>query len=115
MTSIVFQADSDGAIRGFSVCGHTGFSDEGSDIVCAAVSAVTDFTLHLLLDTFGAKANYQSDGRSATVRFSLCAKASWEQNDETIQGVLRGYRDYLRDLCDAYPRNVEIITEGFSC
>ena len=29
----------DGRINGFSVSGHSGYAEEGSDIVCAAVSS----------------------------------------------------------------------------
>ena len=33
----------DGRIHGFSVSGHSGYAEEGSDIVCAAVSAAVTF------------------------------------------------------------------------
>ena len=45
-----------GNIVGFDVSGHSGYADEGSDIVCAAVSSVVEFTESLINDSFGANA-----------------------------------------------------------
>lgn len=39
----VFRSKRDGGrIAGFEACGHTGFAESGNDIVCAAVSVLTE-------------------------------------------------------------------------
>ncbi len=41
MTKIVLYRTADGLYTGFSVKGHSGYAEEGSDIVCAGISALT--------------------------------------------------------------------------
>ena len=41
MTRCILYLDSTGNYTGFSVRGHAGYAEAGSDIVCAAVSALT--------------------------------------------------------------------------
>ena len=49
----------DGRIHGFSVSGHSGYAEEGSDIVCAAVSAAVTFVLTgFLLTVCSLRDNY---------------------------------------------------------
>ena len=43
MTKIEFF-NHDGRINGFAVSGHSGYAEEGSDIVCAAVSSAVKLT-----------------------------------------------------------------------
>lgn len=47
----------DGRIHGFSVSGHSGYAEEGSDIVCAAVSAAVTFAECTINDVLGNHAN----------------------------------------------------------
>ena len=46
----------DERITGFSVSGHSGYAEAGSDIVCAAVSAVVTMAEATINDVCGAKA-----------------------------------------------------------
>ncbi|MEW6525017.1 MAG: ribosomal-processing cysteine protease Prp [Bacillota bacterium] len=41
MVTVVFQRDGSGRVCGFAVGGHAGYAEAGQDIVCAAVSAIT--------------------------------------------------------------------------
>lgn len=40
MTYITFYQDSDGVVTGFDTSGHAGYSRQGEDIICAAISAL---------------------------------------------------------------------------
>ncbi len=46
---------------GFTAKGHSGFSEYGTDIVCAAVSALTQSCAKGILNVVGAKADYSFD------------------------------------------------------
>ena len=46
MISVRFTIDSEGLYRGFTVEGHAGYADAGEDIICAAVSALTQNTVN---------------------------------------------------------------------
>ena len=52
-------------IYGFSADGHSGYAEEGSDIVCSAVSALTQTTLLGIIQTVGAEAVYKIDERGS--------------------------------------------------
>ena len=45
MTKIVFFR-SDGIFYGFEEQGHTGYGEEGDDILCSAISAMTMFLIN---------------------------------------------------------------------
>ena len=45
MTKIVFYR-SNGVFYGFEERGHTGYGEEGDDVLCAAISAMTMFLIH---------------------------------------------------------------------
>ncbi|MEG2118226.1 MAG: ribosomal-processing cysteine protease Prp, partial [Clostridia bacterium] len=47
MTKTVFLKR-DGKFCGFSVSGHSGYADAGSDIICASVSSYVNMTVALL-------------------------------------------------------------------
>lgn len=40
MIRVTFRQGKDGNLRGFAITGHAGYSPQGKDIVCAAVSAL---------------------------------------------------------------------------
>ena len=44
MTKVVFYLNEKGDISGFEASGHAGYGVSGSDIVCAAISALTQAT-----------------------------------------------------------------------
>lgn len=45
-----FFADADGYLLGFSISGHSGMAEEGSDILCAAVSSAAYMTANTVLE-----------------------------------------------------------------
>jgi len=54
MKVTVFQ-DSEGKRKGFSVSGHAGYAKSGKDIVCAAVSILTENTVNSIEALAGQK------------------------------------------------------------
>lgn len=50
MITITLQRDKEKRITGFDISGHAGYGEAGSDIVCAAVSALAQSALLGLLD-----------------------------------------------------------------
>ena len=55
MTRCEFFTDGD-RITGFSISGHSGYAEAGSDIVCAAISAVVTMAEATINEVCGAKA-----------------------------------------------------------
>ena len=105
MTRCEFFTEND-RITGFSVSGHSGYGSAGSDIVCAAVSAVVTMAEATINDVCGAKAKVRV--KDADARVSLTLPASCDE-EESVQAVLAGMMLYLCSLRDDYPEYIEVL------
>ena len=70
MTRITFFKH-DGLYLGFSCEGHTGYDEHGKDIVCAAVSALTQGTCLGISDVVGAKLTMRIDPEKGILKAML--------------------------------------------
>ena len=93
-------------ITGFSISGHSGYAEAGSDIVCAAISAVVSMTEAVINDICGAKAKVRVKDEQA--RITLTLPVSCDEED-SVQAVLAGMMLYLCNLRDEYPENIEVL------
>ncbi|MBO5049145.1 MAG: ribosomal-processing cysteine protease Prp [Oscillospiraceae bacterium] len=105
MTQCTFFREGE-RITGFSVSGHSGYAEAGTDIVCAAISAAVGLAEVTINDVCGAKAKVRVKEQDA--RITLTLPASCEEED-TIQDVLAGLMVYLVDLRDQYPDYIEVL------
>ena len=105
MTRCEFFTEND-RITGFSVSGHSGYGSAGSDIVCAAVSAVVTMAEATINDVCGAKAKVRV--KDADARVSLTLPASCDE-EESVQAVLAGMLLTLCSLRDDYPDYIEVM------
>ena len=105
MTRCEFRRETE-RIVGFSVSGHSGYSEAGTDIVCAAISAVVGMTEATINDVCGGKAKVRVKEEDA--RISLTLPATCEE-EEAIQAVLAGLMVYLCNLRDEYPDYIEVL------
>ena len=53
---------------GFEAEGHTGYAEEGSDIVCAAVSTAVKFAEHTINDVLGEHAKTRSEEHTSELQ-----------------------------------------------
>ena len=83
MTRVEFF-DHEGRITGFCCSGHSGYAEEGSDIVCVAVST------------------------AVKARITLTLPATCE-SEEAVQAVLSGMMLTLCSLRDDYPDYIEVL------
>ncbi len=105
MTRCEFYTEDD-RITGFSVSGHSGYAESGSDIVCAAISAVVAMTEATVNDICGAKAKVRVKEQDARITLTLPTACDEE---ESVQAVLAGMLLYLCDLRDEYPDYIEVL------
>ncbi|WP_026506014.1 ribosomal-processing cysteine protease Prp [Butyrivibrio sp. NC3005] len=61
MTNITIQKNAKGWYKGFSCNGHSGFSYEGMDIVCAAISMLTINTINSIEELCGDLMDVEAD------------------------------------------------------
>ncbi len=86
---------------GFDICGHSGYADEGSDIVCAAISASAMLTANTITEFFGCNADSSAYGTRMTLRVS-CKCDSCDQ-------LLRSFENELTALSGQYPENLMVL------
>ena len=96
----------DERITGFSVSGHSGYAEEGSDIVCAAISALVTMAEATINDVCGAKAKVRVKNEDARVTLTLPASCDEE---DTVQAVLAGMMLTLCNLRDENPDYIEVL------
>ena len=105
MTRCEFFTEND-RINGFSISGHSGYAESGSDIVCAAVSAAVAMAEATINDVCGANAKVRVKDEQTRITLTLPAVCDEE---DTIQAVLAGMLVYLCSLRDDYPDYIEVL------
>ena len=105
MTKCEFFTEED-RITGFCISGHSGYAEEGADIICAAVSALVTMAEATINDVCGAKAKVRVKNEDASIRLTLPASCDEE---ETVQAVLAGMMITLCSLRDDYPDYIEVL------
>ena len=93
-------------INGFSVSGHSGYAEAGSDIVCAAISAVVTMAEATINDVCGAKAKVRVGEDEARITLKLPKSCDEE---ESVQAVLAGMMITLAGMRDDYPDYIEVL------
>lgn len=105
MTRVEFF-DGGGRITGFRCQGHSGFSEAGSDLVCAAVTALVRMAECTLNDVCGCGAQVRVDQDAAAITLRLPARSDEE---DTAQAVLAGLMLTLSSLRDEYPDYLSVM------
>ena len=105
MTRVEFF-DHDGRISGFTVSGHSGYAEEGSDIVCAAVSTAVKLAECTINDVLGEHAKTRVNEDEARITLTLPASC---EDEDAVQAVLTGMMLTLCELRDQYPDYIEVM------
>lgn len=95
MTKLTFFV-SDKHLVGFSCKGHSGYSNEGYDIVCAAISTAVELTASYLVKYHSDKTELVVNEKNAEIRLRC---ADWFIESERQFSVLE---DFAKDLKDQY-------------
>ena len=107
-TTVTFLKRSDGALLGYRANGHSGYAEAGADIVCAAISALTQTTLNGLKNVLKAPVMFDQDDDGAFIEAILTPEASEDQIRQApllLVTLLEGLQAIQRE----YPRNLRII------
>lgn len=105
MTTIVFYRN-DGIFYGFEEQGHTGYGEEGDDILCAALSSMTMFLINTIEVAYDSRVDYEIDDGTTTIRVqSRAALLEFEEDDAkryAVSGIFLGYYRQLSDMLEEY-------------
>ena len=92
-----------GNIVGFSISGHSGFSESGTDIVCAAVSSAAYMTANTLTDVLKADADVSVNDRAGFMRVFVS-----EKDISRCSDILNGFKMHLILLEEMYLENIKV-------
>ncbi len=83
----------------FTVNGHSGFSAEGEDIVCAAVSSAVYMTVNTITEILGAEDT--SEVKDGYLHFTV-------SGNEAARDIIKGLKLHLTELSKDYPDYVTV-------
>lgn len=108
MTTVTVFQTPGGEYAGFEARGHTGYAHAGEDIVCAAVSALTQTTANGLKEILRAPVSVRIFGEDAALSVELLGGADSEQK-KGAQLLLETLVAGLLSTEKAYPEFVRVI------
>ena len=118
MTKVVFFRN-DGIFYGFREQGHTGYGEEGYDILCAALSSMSMLIINSVNVVFAGELDYTVDeGATEIMVQSKSALPEFEEDERkryAISGLFMSYCIQLNDLMEEYYDylQVEIIDKEY--
>ena len=105
MTKIVFFR-SGGSFYGFEENGHAGYADEGADVLCAAISAMTMLIINTVEVAYASRVEYDIDEGATHIRVrSKAALAEFEEDERkryAVSGLFMSYFYQLMELREEY-------------
>ena len=84
---------------GFRCEGHSGYAEEGEDIVCAAISSMTQFCISCA-EQFGVPIAYRVD----EAMLECCVECP----DSTFSGLLSALKNCVLQLQEDYPEYIRL-------
>lgn len=108
MTEIRLTRDESYGYGSIVISGHSGYAEEGSDIVCAYVSSAADLVMCILMDTLGAKVETKIDAKSALVRLAIPHCTENDKLSEAVKAVTYGFASQMDDFSRQFPNYVRI-------
>ena len=102
--AVFYKADE--SFKGFSLTGHAMFELDGPDVVCAAVSGMTNLVLNTLTEVFKCDLATVVDGDEAKLEATVENVIPGTEN--SVNGVIKGFMLQLQDLEEQYPENLRV-------
>lgn len=105
MTKICFFKKN-GVYYGFEESGHAGFAEEGNDILCAAISAMTMLVINAIEVGFASRVDYTIDEKTTNIKVIAQGALPEHETDATkrfaISGLLSAYCVQLHEMLEDY-------------
>ena len=107
MTTVSFHLEGS-RIVGFDVKGHSGFAQEGEDIVCAAVTSAVRLCECAINDVLGLEASVKVRQKDASISLKLPGGLG-QTNESTCQTLLTALMVHFTELHEEYPENISVL------
>ena len=100
MTTVTFNC-SGNLICGFTVSGHSGYAEEGSDIVCAAVSSAVIMTANTITEIQHINADVTENDGFLKLNLS-------KEEAKKCEIILNGLKLHLTALSEQYKKYIKV-------
>ena len=100
MISVTFT-DNGGVVTGYTISGHSGYSEQGSDIVCAAISSAALMAANTVTEI-------QQLDAEITVNDGFLNLNLSQQDAKSASVTLEGLRLHLTALSQEYPKFIKV-------
>ena len=111
MINACFYKNKSGNICGFELCGHADFSDEGSDIVCSAVSLLVINTVNSIEEFIGEEMNCEADEASGGFLKAAFPRIQEGGENSGLNLILKVLEKGLADLEKEYGDFIKVATK----
>ena len=105
MTKIIFLRRN-GVFWGFRETGHTGFGEEGDDVLCAALSAMTMLIINTLEVAYGCSVDFTIDEKTTDITVKCKSALPEFEKDEkkrfAAAGLMEVYFCQINELTEEY-------------
>lgn len=107
MTLVTFHTEGD-RIIGFDSQGHSGYAEEGADIVCAAITSAIRLVEATINDVLGLAASVKVSEKDTKISLRLPGGLA-ATAESACQALLTGLMVYFTELHDEYPNHIEVL------
>lgn len=111
MTKLTFYKR-DSIFYGFEETGHTGYGNEGDDVLCAAISAMTMLIINAIEVTFASNVEYTIDEATTDIKVIAYGALPEHEDDErkrfAISGLIEAYYYQINDMIEDYYEYLEV-------
>ena len=107
MTTVTFHSEGS-RLESFEVKGHSGYAQEGEDIVCAAITSAVRLTECAINDVLGLEAAVKVREKDASISLKLPAKLG-QTNESTCQALLTALMVHFVQLAEEYPDYITVL------
>ncbi len=91
----------DGEVIGFKVKGHSGYEEQGKDVVCASVSSAVMLTANAVTEVFGYDADVSAYEDTITLKTNI-------KGDEILQKLYKSLILQLQQIALEFENNLKV-------
>ena len=114
MTKLVFFRTG-GVFYGFEEQGHTGFGEEGDDVLCAALSAMTMLIINTIEVAYASEVDFTIDEKTTNIKvISKSALPEYEEDEMkryAVSGMFLAYYKQIEDMIEEYYDYLDLSVE----
>jgi uncharacterized protein YsxB (DUF464 family) len=114
MTKLVFFRTG-GVFYGFEEQGHTGFGEEGDDVLCAALSAMTMLIINTVEVAYASSVDFTIDEKTTNIKVRSKAALPEYEEDElkryAVSGIFLAYYKQIEDMLEEYYDYLDVSVE----